>query len=217
MNTKDFNINLNNKHILFTLSSINSNNQSKHTIASIYFIRDDITMNTELLRNNLKFLNINTLNVFYISDLDIYKTMENKFYFNEPRQLLLQIIDYTGFKKLISSNNFNELNQNSLFILDNQEWSHIVKLCITSDASITISGGSGTKRHIVSKLDARFISYLLAIFNLDSNKLIAFNNFDSVEKNYYLPYMDFSNKKQLRVINSSGNINVFDLKSNKED
>lgn len=208
-------LNLTNKHTLLCMSNVKSNGTFKHIIASLFFVKDEMTIHTEDIRDSLSYMNIDILNIFYISNDPIYEKSVHNFFYNAPRILRIQCINTDKLKEFISSDNFNEINQNALYILEDIKWSEIVLLCIESNANITISGGSTTKRHILSILDGRLISYILAILNLDFNKLNAFNNFDSVDKNYYLPYYDFSNKNQVRVTVSDGSIVIRNIKESE--
>ena len=92
---------------------------------------------------------------------------------------------------MLDNPDFNNLNPNSLFVLNSIKWSSFIALAKSSKISISISGGSNSKRHIVSKIDTRINSYLLSIVNLDHPKLNAFNDFDSGNKERFLPYFDF--------------------------
>lgn len=58
------------------------------------------------------------------------------------------------------------------------------------DIDVIISGGSQVKRHILSPLEIRLSSYLIAIFNMNPIEAINHNDFNLLEKDRYLPYMD---------------------------
>lgn len=94
--------------------------------------------------------------------------------------LVIYTINKAKFKDIVSNNLFHEFNHNSLYILDNIRWTEIVKLLISSDAHITVSGGSGVKRHLISNVQNRLLSYLLAFVYLYFTKLGIFNSFDYV-------------------------------------
>lgn len=107
---------------------------------------------------------------------------------------------------MISLSDYNDYNYGYLFISDGLIWSDIIKFAKSSKASISIIGGSSNKRHVISKLDSRLGTYLLAILNLDYPKLNSLNDFNGIEKFDFLPYVDYSNKKEHRIANSEGNI-----------
>ena len=220
MNTQtqdsDITLTLGKQHTLFALSNISETDKIKHVIASTYFVRDNIAIDSYYIRHCLKTLNIDSLIILYISDKP--KHSEYKVYnYNEPRVLSIHVLGTKELQNMISGDLFNEINQTCLYILDDIKWYHMVKLFIASKKGLTVSGGSTAKRHVVSRLENRFISYLLAIFDLDSNKLNTFNDFDAVNKTRYLPYYDFSNKTQVRGTDSKGNIQVINLKDSLND
>ena len=208
--TNNIKLLLTQNHTLFTLTNINKEDKLSHTIASLYFLKNDVEINTINLTKCLNILKIDMLNIIYISntndDKDSYDCSENDTIHLRVYQMNLE--DLINF---IASDSFTINNQNNLYILRDIEWSTFVKLLISKPTRTTVSGGSAGKRHIISKLDTRLVIYLLAIFNLNYPLLNAYNNFDSVEKNYYLPYFDFSNKNQLRKTYSGGNIHIINI------
>lgn len=211
INSNDITLRLTKDHTLFTLSNIKKNNTFNHVIASLFCIKYETVIDSYSLRYHLKTLNLDILNIFIITDKPYHSKKKNKVNFNEPRLLTIQVITTTDFQNLVSSSDFNDINLNNLYILDGISWHRVVKLLISSDVSVAVSGGSAGKRHVISKLDNRLISYLLAMFDLDASKLNAANNFDSVEKIKYLPFMDFSNKRAVRYTDSQGHINHIDV------
>ena len=72
-----------------------------------------------------------------------------------------------------------------------------------STNTVSVSGGSNNKRHLSSRLDTRLISYMLAIFNFDMQTFNAFNAFDTVDKNHILPFINYSNRKEVRLTYSN--------------
>ncbi len=205
---KPLNLALSNKDTLFTLSNINSVISIRHTIASLFFIKYDLIIDILNLRNNL---NISPLNIFLISsDVEYSENTDN-----EPTILIVRTISIAKFKEIVSSDMFNEFNPNSLYILQDIKWNEIIKLFITCKPSITISGGSAGKRHVISNMQNRLILYFLSFVDLDYNKVNFYNNFNSVDKENYLPYFDFSNKNQLRKTESSGYIAFIDKNTSK--
>ena len=83
--------------------------------------------------------------------------------------------------------------------------------------AISISGGSNNKRHLSSKLDIRLISYMLAIFGLEMHTLNAFNAFDIVNRNHILPFVDYSNRKEIRVTKSNSHPVAFPVEDKRPD
>ena len=69
---------------------------------------------------------------------------------------------------------------------------------------------------MISPLEVRFVTYILAVFNLNYDKIILENNFHNLDRSKYLPLLDFSNKKSVRI-NTNGVISKFDLLNNTEN
>ena len=62
--------------------------------------------------------------------------------------------------------------------------------------SITVSGGSPAKRHIISPLEIRLSSYITAMFDGDTRSVLSHNNFNFVDKERYQPMFDSSEKNR---------------------
>jgi len=56
---------------------------------------------------------------------------------------------------------------------------------------------------------------MLAIFKFNYYNLNYYNAFNKLEKNYYLPFVDYTDKNQIRIIPS--NINTIILQDKIED
>lgn len=86
-------------------------------------------------------------------------------------------------------NNFTDFNKHSLYIFNNSDFLNIKRVFSKNGTyNINISKEGGQRAHIVSPLEIRLFSYLLAIFNCQVNVLynkIAFNKFDN---NKYIPF-----------------------------
>ena len=102
-----------------------------------------------------------------------------------------------------------------MFIVNDIFWWNIVASMKESSNAISVSRGSNNKRHLSSKIDTRLISYMLAIFNLDMHMLNTLNAFDIVEKEVILPFMDYFNKKEIRITKSNTPVMTFPTKHAK--
>ena len=117
LNEQDINIKLTNNNIIFTLSNINK--QVKHAIACLYFVNSDMVINSKGIRHNLGLLNINSLNIFYITYDYCYCNLKKSFNYKQHTLLNIEIINSIEFKKLISEDVFNDNNPKNLYITDN--------------------------------------------------------------------------------------------------
>jgi hypothetical protein len=221
-NTNQLELHISNQDIFFVLSNIKSAEYTDTScIASLFLPKDTFILDTSITINALQILNVPFLSIFYITNneniLNNY-TRESSFQAHNTK-LVFYIISLENFQKALCRPNFNNINPHSLFILNDIKWSTFVMLAKTSENSISVSGGSNNKRHIISKLDSRINAYLLAMVNLDLAKLNSYNDFDLTSKDRFLPFYDFSDKKTSKITDSSGKItiipNVFTKQGNK--
>ena len=214
--TRHIQLHLNKKDILFGLTNMNSSGYpNRNSIASLFLTKDMLTLDTEIVINALQMLNITDLNIIFITNnKDIFDCYpKSSTYMSHNTELAFLIIRFSEFYDILYNVDFDSINRNTIYILNDITWSTFIALTNTFDRPLKISGGSAGKRHIISKLDSRINSYLLAIVNLDYPKLNAFNDFDSDDKNRYLPYFDFSSKKSTKITNSNGNVLIIPLDS----
>ena len=176
-----------------------NNIKSYHLIASTYFIDRTLVISFHDLICNMKVLNIKKLIIFYILQLeqdDIDKQYNN--FICDTLEVIY--VSFDRFTYIINSSdfNFNTTNKHCLYIFHDMSWSNIV-LKLSTGLNLTVSGGSNVKRHLLSPLHVRFCSYLIAIFNLNSLEAYNHNNFNGLDKDIYLPYIDLSNKSSISV------------------
>ena len=135
----------------------------------------------------------------------------------ENKKVNFYFISTLQFQQLISLRNYNHYNFGYLLILDGSIWSDIIKFAKSSKASLTISGRIINKRHVISKLDNRLNTYLLAILNLGYPILNSLYTLNGLYKDDFLPCVDHSNKKEHRITNSQGKIFINPILKTKND
>jgi len=90
---------------------------------------------------------------------------------------------------LTSDVNFLEYNKYSLYILRNGTYLDIkVLFSSINGCNVCLGRGGSQKSHILSPLDLRLATYMLAMFSLDYNLIKNQNVFDTIEKDRYLTY-----------------------------
>jgi hypothetical protein len=96
------------------------------------------------------------------------------------------------FKTFINSDlNFLTMNRTSLYILRNGNFLDIKNLfSFISGYKINIGRGGSQKSHILSPLDLRLSSYMMAMFTGNYRLLSYLNTFDVLSKDRYLSYKD---------------------------
>jgi hypothetical protein len=126
------------------------------------------------------------------------------------------LITYTELRQkefvtLLNSNvNFLDYNKHSLYILRNGGFLGIKNLFTkVNGCEMIIGRGGSQKAHILSPLDIRLSSYLLAMFNFDYTKLSSLNAFNDLDKDRYLSFMDkiYNNKRKTKFT-CHNNINI---------
>lgn len=198
---------INKKNIFFTLSNVNFNTIINSSIASLWVTNQEFSIDLARLSENLSCLSIKNLriiNIVWHND----KTVQ----IDKVENIYCIQFDLPTLIKFMSKHNVNEFLHNTLFIVDNICWWHIVGGMKNSTNAISVSGGSNNKRHLASRLDTRLISYMLAISDLDMHTLNALNAFDTIEKDIILPIFDYSNKKEISFTNSSSPVVSFPIK-----
>lgn len=216
----NFKLKLATSNFFFVLSNIKYNEtlQECSTIAALFFPNQDIILDSEIIIKSMDKLNMVSVNIIYITlnKQLLEKDVKTRHIF-ENKQVNIYFLSPFKFQELISLSDYNEYNYGYLFISDCIIWSDIIKFAKSSKASLSISGGSSNKRHVVSKLDSRLNTYLLAILNLDYPMLNSLNDFNGLEKFDFLPYVDYSNKKEHRITDSEGNIFINSILTTKND
>lgn len=104
------------------------------------------------------------------------------------------------FMKLINSENINflEYNKKSLYILRKGNFLDIKNIFSNiNKCRVNLGRGGSQKAHILSPLDIRLSTYLMAMFNFDYNLINSLNTFNSISKDRYLSWKDSTIKKNI--------------------
>lgn len=137
----------------------------------------------------------------------------NKIFYLKYTQIQLNYIsDYNLVKLLTSpSFNFSETNKYCLYLLYNMNWNDVIQLFHSSEFNITVSGGSNNKRHLLSPTDIRLTTYIIALCGLNASNVISNNDFNNLDKDRYLPFIDFTKKSNINEQDKSS-IHVMKIK-----
>jgi len=134
----------------------------------------------------LSYLGIKRLNIFCIDGV----TGINKTIVREPNELILLELSVGEFIEFLNNpdENFRDYNKNSLYILRDSSYKD-VKLLFQkiNNCSTDLGRGNTQKSHILSPLDFRLSSYLIAMFNFKYEDIYKLNTFSILHKNRYLP------------------------------
>nr|YP_010690211.1 hypothetical protein PQ570_mgp25 [Neopestalotiopsis cubana]WBU13050.1 hypothetical protein [Neopestalotiopsis cubana] len=168
----------------------NKDNKMINIIGKIVVLNDYTEVNLYDLRWLLGKMNIKNLVIFSINLTDNIKI--EKFMFEGDSDLTYIEVGVEYFIEMMSNNPkyFWEINPNSLYIL--RDGSHTdIKYILSQigEFGLNLGRGGSQKSHIMSPLELRLSSYLMAIFNFDYNKLAFSNVFNTLPKSRYLPYI----------------------------
>lgn len=191
-------IHINDKNTIFTLSNINFS-KINSCIAALWCTNAPFELNLDNMSTHINSLGIKTVHIIYISEnITNYEAYI-------VRNISMLYINTQHLAEFLIRDDINEILPNVMFITENLNWSDIVEILKYSKYQITVSGGSNNKRHLLSKLDNRLNTYLLAIFDFNFYKLNTYNGFNSIDKNRILPFFDFSDKTKIRFTHSKSN------------
>ena len=198
MNNKSINDNhefyIDDKDILFTLTinpSIYKENVS-NLICKMAVINELSYINLDDLSKVLAAMRIKELNIFFISDeLEKIKIVKKDKgclinYSEIRREHLIELLKLNKEKI-----DFLDYNKDSLYILRDGGFLDIKNLFTQINGyEVNVGRGGSQKAHVLSPLDLRLSSYLLAVFNFNYKKISYLNAFNALEKDVYLSYTD---------------------------
>lgn len=193
--------------IYAAFSRIKNKNNELQLVASTYYTNlFDLT--SDLIRSRLALLNCKTLRVLFICDKDKYDTMVcgSLFKNNNGLDVSFQMLEWFPF---LNGNLFErffirgapELSE-TIFIFDGTAgWKEVVALF--KSKSVQITGGSNTKRHILSPVHLRLGKFISCIEGMDSN--MSYESFHLADQNTDKFKIHFTEKDKLSVDQESEN------------
>jgi hypothetical protein len=155
-------------------------------------------INLDELSRILAVMHIKEMNIFSIDNqLEQMKIIRKDngclITYTEMRQE--HLINLLDFKK--EKADFLDYNKNSLYILRDGGFLDIKNLFSEINGyEMNIGRGGSQKAHILSPLDFRLSSYIMAMFNFNYDLISNLNAFNSLEKHRYLSYLDKTSKSK---------------------
>jgi len=150
-------------------------------------------VNLDDISEILSGMKIKQLNIFSIKgqldSVNVINTDKGSkvMYFDTDVEQFVKFSNYDG--------KFSTFNKNSLYILRGGNFIDIKNLFATIDNHCVNLGRGGTqKSHVLSPLDLRLSSYLMAMFNFDYKLINNLNTFNYLSKDRYLSWNDTSIK-----------------------
>lgn len=183
---------INNNDILFLVSPNKSvNNQGViNLVCKMVILNFSHSISLKDLGKWFSALKMGKINLFSI-DKDISDIHTVKDSSNPNVRYVEMNID--NFIKILNNknNNFLNYNKHSLYIFRGGNFLDIKNLFFSIENCPTnIGRGGSQKAHMLSTLDLRLSTYLLAMFNFNYGLVKRLNAFDCIDKSKYLSYMD---------------------------
>jgi hypothetical protein len=154
-----------------------------------------------LVINELSYINLNELSkilaAMHIKELNIFSIDDNLLEAKVVRRDNGSLISYTEitreqFITILNSNAlFSDYNRFSLYILRDAGFLDIKNLFAKVNGhEMNLGRGGGQKAHVLSPLDFRLSSYVMAMFNFNYGLISKLNAFNGLDKDRYLSYLD---------------------------
>lgn len=173
---------------IFTKNNSDYDNGMAANFTAKMMVLENKSIDINNISKLLKYLNIDTLNIFSInlSDQKFHETLE----VNNGSLVRLIEIDVFSFIECYSkSTGFKSWNGSSLYILRDGTYKDLKYIFSQMENAINLGRGGSQKSHILSPLDIRLSFYLIALqYTLDFKEITKLNTFKNLEKNKYLPY-----------------------------
>lgn len=145
-------------------------------------------------------MNLNKLQIFAINN-SLSNTI-NTIRTNKGAKVLYVEMGYKQFISFLNSDGkFLEYNKNSLYILRDGNFLDMKNIFANIEGyPANLGRGGSQKSHILSPLEFRLSSYIMAMFS-DYNLIASLNTFNEVSKDRYLSYTNkyFKSYKLIRI------------------
>lgn len=176
--------------VIFIITPNNSINSRgvRNLVCKMIILNDLHTIYLDELGKAMPIIKVDKFNIFSldknITDINSVKSSSN------PDVNYIEM-NADNFIKTLNNNNFLKYNKHSLYIYRGGNFLDIKNLFFTIENCHTNVGrGSSQKAHVLSPLDLRLSTYLLAMFNFNYELVSSLNTFNSLDKRKYLSYTD---------------------------
>ena len=185
---QNFEFTISSADLLFVLTRNNSTypNSINNMISKILTIKELTYINLDSLSEGLSLVSIDKINI-----IDIKKHPVNTV--NIAKVDLgcsvnyLEIHPLAFTKLMLNDGDFLEKNKYTLYLLRDANF-YILKALFSkiNDCDVNICKGNSQKSHLLSPLDLRLSSYIMALFNFNYKKISYLNKFNDISKDKYL-------------------------------
>ena len=147
-----------------------------------------MTVNLKNFSAILQHIGINILNIVIIDD-EIDANTVNCFSSSNDYKIKCIEINQENFVRFLNKENVDFINYNkdSIYIIRNGNFLKIKNLfALISNSEVNMGRGGSQKSHMLSPLDFRLSSYVMAMFNFDYKLISSLNTFNYINKDRYL-------------------------------
>jgi hypothetical protein len=164
----------------------------KHLVGKILIPRELHIFNLQDVSNALNAMKIYHLNIICIDKYNngIVKELN----IENPTSITYVEVGIDTFMEIIKdkeATNFLNFNKDTLYIFKDASYVDVKNLLVNIEGFDTSVGkGSSQKAHILSPLDIRLTTYVMAIYQWDHRYINYINTFNDITKDRYLPYFE---------------------------
>jgi hypothetical protein len=157
-------------------------------------IKEQENINLNDLSVTLNAMGIDKLNIFYINIDSTYNGYIRSEIGSDVKFIELNPEEFTN---LLNINvDFLSFNPYSLYITRGANFLDIKNLFASiENSNVNLGRGGGQKSHMLSPLDFRLSTYLMAMFKFNYKFIKNLNTFDQISKDRYLSYTDQTIRK----------------------
>ena len=157
-------------------------------------LKESKNINLDHFSKRLSHINIDKLQIFSINNSNMNTI--TKIGVEGYNILYIDVSSEQFIKFLNSDRYFLDYNGDSLYILRGGNFLDIKNLfAFIENNPVNIGRGGSQKSHILSPLDFRLSSYIMALFAFDYKLISSLNSFNIISKDRYLSYTNkYSNK-----------------------
>jgi hypothetical protein len=139
----------------------------------------------------LSFMGINKLDIFSVNKSNVnshitISTTPNVNYYESGTE---RFIEFLQNPNEFFESGFIEINKHALYIFRDSNYIDIKNIfTMIENQNVNIGRGGGQKAHLLSPLELKLNSYLLAMYDFDYKLISSFNMFNDLDKVRYLLY-----------------------------
>jgi hypothetical protein len=188
--------------ILFTITRNKdfSREGLNNVICKMFTIRGLYLVNLDTLSVLLGNMGIEKLNIFHIEIGKTFTNVRSEATGGGADTIYMEINPEEFINYLNTDSNFLNHNNNSLYILRGGTYLDIKNLfAFIENCNVNVGRGGSQRSHMLSPLDIRLTSYLMAMFNFNYNAIKHYNTFNNIGKYTYLAHKDMSFKSFRKV------------------